>query len=118
MPYYYISTKWTHKTDAYLTLWRGNSSGYCWNQSWAGIYDQPPNVTPDYGVIAVECEKVNHLFEATSYFNNPQLILPNSKEVRRTIGIMRKDLLRTYRSNCPSFGDIKKYRLTNEATPQ
>lgn len=38
--YYILSLKHTNKTDASITLWRYNNSGYTWLQKYAGVYEE------------------------------------------------------------------------------
>lgn len=97
--FYYISKKWTNNNDAFITLWRTNSAGYCWYKDWAGTYEE--NYETDYSVIAVDAKIVDTLWQKVIYENQERLVLINDLKTLKALGIKTKDLIKEYQSNCP-----------------
>ena len=97
MPQYHIvSLKWTHKSDDWITFYRHNSCGYCWRKDWVGEFESP-NVD-NYNEIRIEVEKLKNLWVKDHYEDVEILVIPNTKTVRKALGITTKDLKRKYPS--------------------
>jgi hypothetical protein len=103
--FYYIS-KWTNKNDAFITLWRTNSAGYCWYKDWAGTYEE--NYETDYAVTAVDAKIVDALWQKVIYENQERLVLINDLRTLKALGIKTKDLIKEYQSNCPRKHQINE----------
>lgn len=113
--YYYISLKWTHKQDAFITLWGPNSSGYQWYQSWIGKYDSAYTYDKDeYDVKSIPCSIADTLFEKVKFDGREVMILPNTPEVRKKLGITKKSLHKLYPSHCPTIKDLNNYKIAAE----
>lgn len=113
--YYYVSLKWTHKNDAFITLWGPNSNGYQWYQSWIGKYEKPYDPSAE-SVKSVLCEIADPLFEKVGFDSKEVMILPNTPKVRRALGIRKKDLYRAYRSHCPDINELEFIKLEAPAS--
>jgi hypothetical protein len=107
--FYYISKKWTHKNDAFITLWRTNSGGYCWYKDWAGTYEE--DYETDYAVTAVDAKIVDVLWQKVIYENEERLVLINDLKTLKALGIKTKDLIKEYQSNCPTKLQISGFLL-------
>lgn len=95
-----LSLKRTHKNDPWLTLWRTNSSGYCWFKEWAGLYDSKSahkNLDEENEKI-IDTNFVNEFWEEIVYNGEKRLVLPNTNEVLEAIGIDKHHLLKKYPS--------------------
>lgn len=100
--FYYISYKWTHPEDAFITFWRENNCGYCWYKDWAGVYERIC-YGDEYGSsITVFKSEVDKLWMDVDFDGAPRKILPNTKEVRKILGLKKKDFYKVHRSGCPS----------------
>ena len=109
---YLISTKHTHKNDAFITLWRPDDKGYCWYKDWAGKYDTNEDINSDATSIrGIDCEKIDNLFVKVKYENEIREILSNTKEVRKVLNLTIKDFYRLHQSVCPKSKDLKHYLL-------
>lgn len=103
--YYYVSLKWTHKNDAFITLWGPNSNGYQWYQSWIGKYSEPYDPSAD-SVKSVLCDVADPLFEKVRFDGKEVMILPNTESVRAILGIRKAEFQRSYRSHCPDINEL------------
>lgn len=97
--FYYISTKWTNKNDGFITLWRKNSSGYCWYKNWAGTYEEMHEEDAD--VLTVSATVVDKLWVKVNYDGAEREVLLNNTKTLKVLGLKTKDLLKKYNSNCP-----------------
>ena len=97
--FYYISTKWTNKNDGFITLWRKNSSGYCWYKNWAETYEEMHQEDAD--VLTVSATVVDKLWVKVYYDGAEREVLPNNSKTLKVLGLKTKDLLKKYNSNCP-----------------
>lgn len=83
--YYIISLKHTNKSDEYMTLWRSNDCGYCYEQSIAGLYADT-EVYDGYhdgdNNLPVEVETLNKFF-----IGDENKYIPNVKIVWDALGI-------------------------------
>ena len=104
--FYYISTKWTNKNDAFITLWRNNNSGYCWYKNWAGKYEE--NLEKDYDNIAIDTDIVDTLWQKVMYDGAERKVLLNDRKTLKALGLETKDLIKKYNSNCPEKYLIEK----------
>ncbi|AWG20461.1 hypothetical protein FFWV33_02410 [Flavobacterium faecale] len=84
--YYLVSTRWTMINDKSITFVRSKSLGYCYNLKWAGPMNK------------FDAEKANQSNKTTRIvshcilkpfiaFLNNEMVLPNSPEVRKLIGL-------------------------------
>ena len=113
---YIISTKWTHRNDAFITLWRPDNNGYCWYQAWAGKYDIASWSKVDrehydncHSTIAIDCEIIDNLFVTVKFDNRIEKILPNTDEVLEILNIDRKLFDKLYPSSCPNIKELSLY---------
>lgn len=100
MKYYYISLKWTHKTDAFITFWGPNHCGYQWSKEMIGEYDLP-HVDNEH-VKTVDKEVADVLF--SDHKNGSDGIICavlNTPKNRKRLGITKNMLIRQYPSHCP-----------------
>ncbi|MGE5681837.1 MAG: hypothetical protein ACM34K_13240 [Bacillota bacterium] len=115
--FYIISLKWTNKDDGYITLWRTNGYGYCWNRAYAGIFDekyiQKNHSTPDDSTKIVPQDVVDRLWTGGFIDDQIAAILPNTEKVRKALGIELNQFKRLYRSECPSKSDVEGFKLPN-----
>lgn len=89
--YFIVSTRWTMINDQNITFIRNKSLGYCYNIAWAGPMNK------------FDANKVNASNKATRVISyqairpflgklNDALVLPNSPEVRKLIGLDNAEL--------------------------
>ncbi len=94
--YYLISTKWTYPNSAVFTLWRPDGCGYCWYQSWAGLYsDEQVKKYRDReseGIVIVPASLIKYAFKAAICGKNIVSLLPNNKKIRTIINIKKSGL--------------------------
>lgn len=108
---YIISKKWTGRKDAFITLWRPNSAGYCFSQECAGKYEaqkvesHPEHYHHPLNAVADE-STVNPLFVKVMYDNREIHVVPNTAQNRKLLGIKLKELDRFYRSG-PEISQLK-----------
>lgn len=89
--YYLISVKWSMINDQYITFVRKNALAYCYNINWAGPMTkfEIDRVYKNEQVLIVSHSTIkNHL----QCINNV-LLLPNTHELRKLIGLKDADLL-------------------------
>ena len=117
--YYIISTKWTHKSDAFFTFWRPNDKGYCWSQELAGIYENTDNLKFQieynnlHSTLAIDCDKINNFFVEVNFEGHILKVLPNILKVRTVLGINKTNLNKLYPSNCPRVIELNSILIKN-----
>ena len=88
--YYLIWVKWCMINDQYITFVRKNALAYCYNINWAGPLTkfEIDRVHKNEQVIIVSYNTIKNYLQ---YINNV-LLLPNSQELRKIIGLNNADL--------------------------
>lgn len=92
--YLLLSLKWTGKKDAWLTFWRINSSGYCWFQEWCGQYESievKPWIDENQERL-IDPETVKDHWIEIEYEGVKRMVLPNTEEVLKILGIAKRHL--------------------------
>lgn len=110
--YIYISLKHTHKSDGFITMWRPNERGYCWNYNWAGVYQTPYAHQTD-SVFSVKRDLVFSLCKTIHFEGQDQIVLPHTKEVRDKLGINLNSFLKKHKSSCPTAIDMMYFLILN-----
>lgn len=84
--YYLVSTRWTMINDKSITFVRNKSLGYCYNLKWAGPMNKFDAVKASQSNKTTRI--VSHsILEPFLVFLNNEMVLPNSAEVRKIIGL-------------------------------
>jgi hypothetical protein len=88
--YYIVSIKHTSKGDNAITLWRADSSGYCFRKDWAGLYTKSQigfidmRETENVAILASSADK---LFASALYDGQDIECLENSESVREAFNL-------------------------------
>lgn len=100
MVYYFISLKHTKKEDEYVSLWRPDSKGYCYQKKDAGIYEQKDvDLLKDLDhndTMPIEVYGLDPLFITVTDHGKELQRVPNCKAVWNMLGVTFKgrDMIR------------------------
>lgn len=85
--YYIISLKHTLREENFVTLWRPDNAGYCYQKESAGVYEAPvPGYHDDEGNIPILITEAEKLF-VTPETGPPGLTIPNNRKTWAALGV-------------------------------
>lgn len=92
--YYLIYLDKTAKKDAWITLSRYNSNGYCWYKEWAGTFDKhnSSSLIPERDTIYVREDVLEDLWEPVYYEEQVRYVILNSEFNRKMLEIEIRQL--------------------------
>ena len=96
-----ISLYHTMRHEKYITLWRPNNAGYCYNKEIAGIYDNPEKGYHDSDLnMPIDKEMQEKLFTIKVMVNGKwQTRIPNDKTTWKILNVkMTRDGLKKIQS--------------------
>lgn len=94
-----VSLKWTHKDDKWISFWRTNQAGYCWYQSWCGLYDPSDtksitrNGTSDEA-LAIHADTLKDHWIKVEYEGQERKVIPNNEETLKILGITKDQFIK------------------------
>lgn len=88
-----VSIKWSVLNDEYITFVRKSAIGYCYNVDWAGpksMFELEQYVKKEETII-VQLSQIQPFLIQCRVENNDCFMLPNTDEVRESIGFKSMD---------------------------
>lgn len=86
---YVVSLSNTDKTEAFITLWRPDNSGYCFSKEHAGIYPTPQKGYHDSDTnMPISDAQADRLWVQVRHDGNVQHRIRNDAKTLRELGLM------------------------------